>query len=317
MAFHNDRVEIVQGDSRAATLFDVCHAKALSLSCEAAGTRGRPSRFMHADNLCNPATGRLSTARKSSRRGKTALEPHPAFSFSALMQLYVRRGAHEIEHGPHDDRVTVRIDIDAELKPHTVLFDSRGEFMTGEAIRWCARYSINLLLSGGPGRLITMVESALETKAKTMTRMRDVDPSIVRAQCAADPVKIAREIVRAKIHAELNAIILEAAARRREFEEWDIKLNSARSVAEIMIVEGRAAASYWRTFRDAGLRERKNGNAIRRTAIRWVPAYGTTSARKPRGPLLEKRRFARRAGRDNLRSSRVGGYNAVAHLGAE
>ena len=76
-------------------------------------------------------------------------------------------------------------------------------------------------------------------------------------------MKIAREIVRAKIDAELKATIPDAEARKREFEEWDIKLNSARSVAEIMIVESRAAASYWRTFRDAGLRERKNGNLPR------------------------------------------------------
>jgi CRISP-associated protein Cas1 len=41
------------------------------------------------------------------------------------------------------------------------------------------------------------------------------------------------------------------------------KLNSARSVAEIMIVGSRATASYWGTFRDAGLRERKNGNLPR------------------------------------------------------
>ena len=97
----------------------------------------------------------------------------------------MRGGALEIEHGPHDDRVTIHIDIDAEPKPRAILFDSHGEFMTGEAIRWCARYSITLALPGGPGRLITMAESALETKAKTMTRMRDVDPSIIRAQCAA------------------------------------------------------------------------------------------------------------------------------------
>jgi CRISPR-associated protein Cas1 len=96
-----------------------------------------------------------------------------------------------------------------------------------------------------------------------MTRLRDIDPSIIRAQCAADPVRIAREIVRAKVGAELKATIPDAGARRHEFEEWDIKLNSARSVAEIMIVESRAAASYWRTFRDAGLRERKNGNLPR------------------------------------------------------
>jgi CRISPR-associated protein Cas1 len=181
----------------------------------------------------------------------------------AYAALRVRGGALEIEHGPHDDRVTIRIDIDAEPKPHTILFDSHGEFLTGEAIRWCARYSISLALPGGPGRLITMVESALETKAKTMTRLRDIDPAIIRAQCAADPIRIAREIVRAKIGAELKATIPDADARRRELEEWDIKLNSARSVAEIMIVESRAAASYWRTFRDAGLRERKNGNLPR------------------------------------------------------
>jgi CRISPR-associated endonuclease Cas1 len=177
--------------------------------------------------------------------------------------LRVRGGALEIEHGPHEDRQTLRIDIDAERKPHTILFDSHGEFLTGEAIRWCARYSINLALPGGPGRLITMVESALETKTNTMRRIRDIDPSIIRAQCAADPLRIAREIVRMKIGAELKTTIPDAASCRHEFEEWDIKLNSARSVAEIMVVESRAAASYWRTFRDAGLRERKNGNLPR------------------------------------------------------
>jgi CRISPR/Cas system-associated endonuclease Cas1 len=108
-----------------------------------------------------------------------------------------------------------------------------------------------------------MVESALETKTKAMTRMRDIDPSIIRAQCAADPVKVAREIVRAKISAELKGTIPDAEARQRQFAEWDIKLSSGRSVAEIMIVESHAAASYWRAFRDAGLRERKNGNLPR------------------------------------------------------
>jgi hypothetical protein len=207
----------------------------------------------------------------SLKRGKEKLTPwqHGARAaprvlvLGAYAALRVSDGALEIEHGPHDDRRTIRIDIDAEPKPHTILFDSHGEFLTGEAIRWCARYSINLALPGGPGRLITMIESALETKANTMTRMRDIDPSIIRAQCAADPIRIAREIVRMKIGAELKATIPDAASRRQEFEEWDVKLKSAQSVAEIMIVESRAAASYWRTFRNAGLRERKNGNLPR------------------------------------------------------
>jgi hypothetical protein len=127
----------------------------------------------------------------------------------------VRGGALEIEHGPHDDRQTIRIDIDAEPKPRAIIFDSHGEFMTGEAIRWCACYSINLLLPGGPGRIVTLVESALETKAKTMMQMRDIDPAIIRAQCTANAVTIARAIVRAKIEAGLNFTVKEGAYRGR------------------------------------------------------------------------------------------------------
>ena len=228
-----------------------------------------PLRLEDIRALCAPPTH--GSEHWSLKRDKDKLTPWqdgaPAsprvLVLGAYAALRLRGGALEIEHGPHDDRRMIRIDIDAEPKPRAILFDSHGEFMTGEAIRWCARYSINLALPGGPGRLITMVESALETKTNTMTRMRDIDPSIIRAQCAAEPVRVAREIVAAKIGAELKATVPDAAARKREFEEWEIKLNSAHTVSEIMIVESRAAASYWRAFRDAGLRERKNGSLPR------------------------------------------------------
>jgi CRISPR/Cas system-associated endonuclease Cas1 len=81
-----------------------------------------------------------------------------------------------------------------------------------------------------------------------MTRMRDIDPMIIRAQCAADPVRMAREIVRAKIEASLKFTVREPDARDRAAEEWKAKLSAARSVAAIMIVESRAAAAYWRCF---------------------------------------------------------------------
>jgi CRISPR-associated endonuclease Cas1 len=207
----------------------------------------------------------------SLERGKEKLTPWQdgarasprVLVLGAYAALRVRGGALEIEHGPRDNRQTIRIDIDAQPKPRAILFDSHGEFMTGEALRWCARYSINLALPGGPGRLITMIESALETKAKTMTRMRDIDPAIIRAQCAADPVKMAREIVHAKIAAGLKLTVTDAHARGRAVDEWGAKLQAARTVSEIMIVESRAAAAYWRCFKDAGLRERKNGNLPR------------------------------------------------------
>ena len=39
----------------------------------------------------------------------------------AYAALRVRGGALDIEHGPHDDRQTIRIDIDSEPKPHSIL----------------------------------------------------------------------------------------------------------------------------------------------------------------------------------------------------
>ena len=49
--------------------------------------------------------------------------------------LRVRGGALDVEHGSGKDRAHVRIDVD-EPKPAAILFDARGEFLTGEAIRW-------------------------------------------------------------------------------------------------------------------------------------------------------------------------------------
>ena len=93
--------------------------------------------------------------------------------------------------------------------------------------------------------------------------MRDIDPMIIRAQCAADPVKMAREIVRSKIEAGLKFTVKDADVRRQTADEWRANLDAARSLAEIMGVEARAAAAYWRCFQDAGLCERKNGNLPR------------------------------------------------------
>ena len=108
--------------------------------------------------------------------------------------LRVRGGALDVEHGSGKDRVHVRIDVDEE-KPAAILFDAHGEFLTGEAIRWCARYAIPLILPNGPGRAILFYESALEAdgagegvNGKHAARILDVGPSLVRAQALADPV---------------------------------------------------------------------------------------------------------------------------------
>src|SRR5208282_318353 len=69
----------------------------------------------------------------------------------AYAVLRVRGGALEIEHGAQGERVTMRIDIDAEPKPHAILFDSHGEFMTGEAIRFLRPLLHRPCISGRAG----------------------------------------------------------------------------------------------------------------------------------------------------------------------
>jgi hypothetical protein len=177
--------------------------------------------------------------------------------------LRVRGGALDIEHGFKPDLVHVRIDID-QPKPAAILFDAHGEFLTGEAIRWCARYAIPLILPDGPGRAILFQESALETAdagrgvdGRHAERIRDISPSLIRAQVLADPVRVARAIVRAKLAASA------AHAEAIDGSKWSLSLDMARSVGEIVTIEARIAASYWRAFRDLGLRERRNGNLPR------------------------------------------------------
>ena len=172
--------------------------------------------------------------------------------------LRIRNGALDLEHGPAAERIKLKIDID-EPKPCAIMFDGRGEFITGEAIRFCARYAIDIILPNGPGRAILFTESALEaTDGETL---RDVGPAIIRAQCAADPVQVAQEIVRVKVAADTQAFGPRLTERDLStIARCQAKLASARSVAEIIVIEAKAASVYWRSHRDVGLIERKGGN---------------------------------------------------------
>jgi CRISPR/Cas system-associated endonuclease Cas1 len=173
----------------------------------------------------------------------------------------VRGGALDIEHGPAAERVKLRIDID-DRPPVAILFDGRGEFLTGDAIRFCTRRRVALILPDGPGRMVTIAQSALE--AADGETLRDVGPAIIRAQCAADPVQVASEIVRAKISAEAKGLGPRVTARDGStIARCEMKLEAARSVAEIIVIEAKAASVYWRSHRDLGLVERKGGNLPR------------------------------------------------------
>ena len=169
--------------------------------------------------------------------------------------LRVRQGGLEIEHGPAAERVKLKIDID-DRSPCAILFDGRGEFLSGEALRWCAQRGVVIVMPDGPGRALTLIETALE--ARSAETLRDTGPALIRAQCAADQVQVAREIVRVKIAADANGLGPRVTARDLSIiARCKARLEAARSVAEIVVVEAKAASVYWRSWRDLGLIPRR------------------------------------------------------------
>ncbi len=250
--------------------------------------------------------------------------------------LRVRRGALEIEHSDGPVKRKIRLDIDDPM-PHAILFDGRGEFLTGDALRFCARHGIALVIPDGPGRTLTFIETALEARDGAAT-IADVSPTVLRDQINADPLAVAREIVRAKIARASSAVAAQsrttlagplaaldapvskrgmdhavaldegrqrgrqasqgawpmdradalgegrqgarqpsarlmdqaddlgegvADAGRAAFDHWMAKTNTARTMADLLIIEARASALYWRSYRHLGLREARGGNLPR------------------------------------------------------
>ena len=175
--------------------------------------------------------------------------------------MRVRRGALEIDHGPVADRVKLCIDVD-DAPPCAILFDGRGEFLSGEALRWCTRRGVVIVMPDGPGSMMTLLHSAAE--ASDSAALRDVGPAIIRAQCNADPVQVAREIVQAKIAADVKGLGPRVTpAMPRTIARCFAELESARSVAEIVMIEARAGGVYWSSWRDLGLIPRRGADLPR------------------------------------------------------
>jgi CRISPR associated protein Cas1 len=100
--------------------------------------------------------------------------------------------------------------------------------------------------------------------------VRDTGPALIRAQCAADPVQVAREIARAKIAADVRALGPRVTERDRStIARCEAKLEAARSVAELVVIEAKAASIYWRSHRDLGLVPRR-GEDLPRSWLRFA-----------------------------------------------
>jgi CRISPR-associated endonuclease Cas1 len=128
--------------------------------------------------------------------------------------------------------------------------------MTGEGLRWLARYGVGLILPNGPSRILTVIESTLEASQTALDRNPDIDPAVIRAQLAKPALEAARAILTAKIE-------VEAWHARIDLSEHVKRLPGARRLSDMLMIEAHASAAYWREFADVGLREAKGGNLPR------------------------------------------------------
>ena len=267
---------IVTGETTTADAYRRYAASAARPCARSTFAQKLSSARARARRLSPPHVETRSPGRPPARALRAMDTGGPVLVLGPDAALRVRGGALDVEHGSGKDRLHVRIDVD-EPKPAAILFDAHGEFLTGEAIRWCARYAIPLILPNGPGRAILFYESALEAdgagegvNGRHADRILDVGPSLVRAQALAYPIPVARAIVSAKlkasaesVHSRLEKDGVLSNAYAIDKRHWSLRLEEARSVAEIVTIEARIAAAYWRAFRDLGLRERKGGDLPR------------------------------------------------------
>jgi hypothetical protein len=122
-------------------------------------------------------------------------------------------------------------------KPIVIVLGFRGGMLTVPALQFCADNGINVILGGWLGELDAFVCG----KGRQ-------DAALVRAQCRADKVAIARELVAQKLRHYQACGRLSAA----DVKEAKGKLRCAYNIVDIMRVEALWGALSWGPL--AGLR---------------------------------------------------------------
>jgi CRISPR-associated protein Cas1 len=115
-----------------------------------------------------------------------------------------------------------------------IMFLGQSGSLTLDAIRWCEAQNITIALLNWYGELLSVTQPALKT-----------DVAIRRAQFAADPLKMARAILHQKFAGQRSIGKLSHAAFRSAVSQ----LKQARTVDELVRIEGRTALQYWANWR--------------------------------------------------------------------
>ncbi len=127
--------------------------------------------------------------------------------------------------------------LSSRLTPKAIVLPEHGWYLTAEAVKFCLEHKIDLISvsarsSQGEKGLMTVVAGDAQNNA-----------ALVRAQVLADPVDVAREIVRNKIVACATLGRVSAAQARGHGHGLD----RAKTVDAVRAVEALAASTYWAT----------------------------------------------------------------------
>ena len=129
---------------------------------------------------------------------------------------------------------TMRFDAGPRhLRPHAIVFAGWGGSLTVQAARFCLDHRIGVIATGWLGDLMTFVAGPPRAEA-----------ALIRAQCAADPLPIARAIVLQKLEhygacGRLTGIEIAEAAKG---------LDEASCVAKVLGVEAKWSSISWRRW---------------------------------------------------------------------
>jgi len=132
-----------------------------------------------------------------------------------------------------------RIDVE-----HIILYGRTGN-LSVEAIRWVIKHNVQITILDWDGKLLTTMLPPESVQVKT---------KFAQYQAYGSPQKrleIARKVILAKF-ARTRAVLAALHQRYPDVKEdlstWPSQLVKAKTLAEIMTVEGRVAGVYWQEF---------------------------------------------------------------------
>ena len=148
---------------------------------------------------------------------------------------------------------------DFALVPKAIILPEHGWRITAEALKFCVAHDIALLsvaarTSQGEKGLMSILAGNPKAEA-----------ALVRAQCRAKPLKIAREIVRQAIETRVTLGRLDAISAREFLKDLD----KARTTERTMRIESAAATLYWNTRQCE----------VKSTSRRWPSPWARFSSR--------------------------------------